>query len=145
MNRILFSNKGCTLKRGIPNLMPPDKNKVIDISFFSEPGLSLRIDPKLISKCYFVCDFFVVNNHEVEEVYYTETRSYLKYNPLIAGTYSSGNLQIRQYYSDFKNLTHEQRTFKLDIINEAMQLLNQGLQEFEEYFPQIVAPAAAQL
>lgn len=148
MNRILFSKKGCTEERNIPNLWPVKKHEDPGVDFFSTPGLTLKINPKFINKTHYVCEFFVVNNLEVSEVTYGgpygENRKYLKYNTILSGIYREGYLQVTKGVNNFDRFDYPQREATIDVTHHALRLIEAGIREFEHYFPDIRAPRAQQ-
>jgi len=134
MNRIFFADKGHTRRAGIQNLWPAKYITQVLVEFFDCPGLTMHINPRLKNSEYFDCEFHIYNNSGTK---YRESPTgyrYMWFDTVLAGTYGKGTLSLHIHKGDFKNLTQEQRSISLDMKQDALALLYQGIAEFEQYF-----------
>jgi hypothetical protein len=137
MNRIFFKGKGHTIKRGIPNVWPYKSISITPIDFFSEHGLTLRLDPKAMNRGqYFKCEFSAIINHTVTVVEYSPGRQYLNYEVAVHGSYNNWNNGFAniQLSKDLTGTLPDQRQDHANIQKAAVDLVYAGIEQFENYF-----------
>jgi hypothetical protein len=137
MNRIFFVNKGHTRKINIPNIWPYKSVHSTPLDFFSEPGLTLRMDPKAMNHGkYFKCEFNVIINSSARVVEYVPGRQYVNCEVAAHGTYNNwknGFINI-QLSKDMSNIPHEHIVRHAILQKAAVDLVYEGVQEFKSYF-----------
>lgn len=137
MHRIFFTNKGHTKRAGMPNIYPYKPFSSTPIEVFSIPGgLTLIIDPKLVHRNYFTCEFYAIINESVVVIEYGENRRYYSYSVALGGNYNKYNggvLNINNGHEISKMSPDGRRRF-VGIQKEALDLIHEGISQFENYF-----------
>lgn len=136
MNRIYFVNKGHVRKARIPNIWPYRSINSAPIEFFNESGLTVVLDPKLINHTYFVCDFYAIANGTAEAVEFVPGRQYLRYQVPISGAYNKYNngFMRLEMSKEIRSMDANARSYYSMVQHEAMDLVYEGIREFETYF-----------
>jgi hypothetical protein len=136
MNRIYFLNKRHVRKAQIPNIWPYKSVHSAPREFFQDSGLTMVLDPQLINHNYFKCAFYVIINETVEIVEYAPGRQYLRYHVPLAGAYNkynNGFISI-EMSKDIKDMDANARGYYSRVQHEALDLMYDGIREFETYF-----------
>ena len=136
MNRIFFTNKAHTRKRGIPNIRPGNSLHELPIEFFDEPGFTLIVNPRLVRGSYFMCEFFAIINNTVRRVSYVLGREYTTWTSALDGRYNkynNGFIHIESGHCT-RNISQIEKDIFMEAQKSAISLVYEGIAEFERYF-----------
>lgn len=138
MNEIYFTNKGHTNKLNISNIWPTRETARVRPEFFQGKKLVLLIDPVMVDKTYYTATFRVYDAERITYYEMSDGTKVMSSHCFMHAELNKGDLFIttrNTAISDFLSASPVEKNRFWAYRDEALQLLRQGVEEFDSLFP----------